>query len=950
MFSRLLCGPHTPCCSETVVAETERQVSVEVPADAFKWGAFSSRSNDSIEIGQDSQSLAQPVLPQSDMKILCIERNSDCDSTAPTQRSSTLETRTLSILKTPGVSAIEVFPKKLDKAKLQEFRDCLGRNGIDTSSWGAHGSKVLEHLFWETYIQRGCLITDGLKPAGLKRVTRIVKIKIVADIFGVEHMLQSRLQFMHDGQCIERKQVLVKRLCWTAESVSVPGKPSQYDAKYAEESTPHCEDWRQGVKSALNDRLGVPIAVQEQYLEEEMHSYDYRVEDECESSAFPGLVTMYCIHEVTLRVINSEAPPMHCLGLPGGQEFATTEGDFNLTMQQMAGDEKGLPLGTQLNIWTWVRCFSPCRKSSRKSTTASLTEAPTKTTSLGDQSVVKRVPIPDDTARTMAKIQALIAKSTANQMPNNQLCIAQNRRQTNWKVAKRMARSITDPKYSLKEFTNDLQAFPELDLYLLEEENAETTGSASGRTLGDEFQRTVGAFYAIYWLMRMKDDGKDGFSFGVDAEWTPINHDDRDRMFPAEKRLQFFQECSWVNFEQLLIDAGMFEKKGNALKVNEERVLTLLSLTAIHDIMKVHALLPKVQPQHAPYHGYKAGDTIGDHDHALSYLMDHYPELLPSFHGLSKKEKFSVAFTQCQLQFNQGWFVQAEAPPGAIFTKFRELLIREHKSKVEPRDIALYFVHWLTDLAGAEPTPLGGCEKFVTKFPLPVLNSFLRSFGYVEKIALKTETEVMEEYLKMRWEEHSPSLGRFPTGDDAIAKMRLACMAQVSSMKILAGFEELVLDDKEILSAEMARTGCLGQLYSSDLTPADVQTNPMGPALLIYYGPAFLQSLGSDNAAKRLSVLAEVYRAARELWPLKLAQVAQCVTVRIDTIKGLSTSDIFETMKGGNAWVMVKHNEVEAFVEHSSTAKLNKFIAKGQAVHVLDLSTAMGLITRSPSC
>ena len=28
----------------------------------------------------------------------------------------------------------------------------------------------------------------------------------------------------------------------------------------------------------------------------------------------------------------------------------------------------------------------------------------------------------------------------------------------------------------------------------------------------------------------------------------------------------------------------------------------------------------------------------------------------------------------------------------------------------------------LTDLAGAEPTPLGGCEKFVTKFPLNVLN------------------------------------------------------------------------------------------------------------------------------------------------------------------------------------------------------------------------------------
>merc|ERR1719181_570618 len=178
--------------------------------------------------------------------------------------------------------------------------------------------------------------------------------------------------------------------------------------------------------------------------------------------------------------------------------------------------------------------------------------------------------------------------------------------------------------------------------------------------------------------------------------------------------------------------------------------------------MKVTALLPAVQQAHGGYHGYKAGDTISDHDHALCYLMDHYPKLIPSFDGLSKDEKRSVNFTQCQLQFNQGWFVQGEAPPGAIFRKFKELLVREHKSKVTPKDIAMYFVHWITDLAGAEPTPLGGCEKFVIKFPLPVLNSFLKSFAYVHHLADKTETQVMEEYLKMRWGEHSPSLGPLP--------------------------------------------------------------------------------------------------------------------------------------------------------------------------------------------
>mmetsp|Transcript_162549 Transcript_162549/g.296772 ORF Transcript_162549/g.296772 Transcript_162549/m.296772 type:complete len:164 (+) Transcript_162549:3-494(+) len=162
-------------------------------------------------------------------------------------------------------------------------------------------------------------------------------------------------------------------------------------------------------------------------------------------------------------------------------------------------------------------------------------------------------------------------------------------------------------------------------------------------------------------------------------------------------------------------------------------------------------------------------------------------------------------------------------------------------------------------------------------------------------------------------------------------------MAQMSSMKILNGFEELPPQDKEVLSTEMARTGCMGQSFSANLTPKEVQAELMGPALLIYYGPAFLQGLGNDSPVKRLSVLAEIYRSARELWPLSITQVATTVIVRIDTIKSLSIQEIVDFLKKG-VWVLVKHNDVEAFVEHSSTKKLNKFISNGQALHVLDMS------------
>merc|ERR1712129_396550 len=111
---------------------------------------------------------------------------------------------------------------------------------------------------------------------------------------------------------------------------------------------------------------------------------------------------------------------------------------------------------------------------------------------------------------------------------------------------------------------------------------------------------------------------------------------------------------------------------------------------------------------------------------------------------------------------------------------------------------------------------------------------------------------------------------------------------------------------------------------------------PQGPAFLVYYGPAFLQNLGADRAARKLSVLAEVYRCARGLWPAAVSKVAVNVTVRIDMIKTMSTGEIQQATGGGDIWLLVKHNSSEAFVERSSRKKLNKMIAQSQQIQVLD--------------
>eukprot|EP00449_Zooxanthella_nutricula_P062065 CAMPEP_0198556546 /NCGR_PEP_ID=MMETSP1462-20131121/86962_1 /TAXON_ID=1333877 /ORGANISM="Brandtodinium nutriculum, Strain RCC3387" /LENGTH=56 /DNA_ID=CAMNT_0044287299 /DNA_START=43 /DNA_END=210 /DNA_ORIENTATION=- len=55
--------------------------------------------------------------------------------------------------------------------------------------------------------------------------------------------------------------------------------------------------------------------------------------------------------------------------------------------------------------------------------------------------------------------------------------------------------------------------------------------------------------------------------------------------------------------------------------------------------MKVDAYLPTVHPEHAPYKGCLANEVIRDHDVALSYVMEHYPALLPSYQGLAPAEQ-----------------------------------------------------------------------------------------------------------------------------------------------------------------------------------------------------------------------------------------------------------------------------------------------------------------------
>lgn len=249
-------------------------------------------------------------------------------------------------------------------------------------------------------------------------------------------------------------------------------------------------------------------------------------------------------------------------------------------------------------------------------------------------------------------------------------------------------------------------------------------------------------------------------------------------------------------------------------------------------------------------------------------------------------------------------------------------------------DVSFYFVHWLTDLAGAEPTPLRGSEKFVLRLPHPVLHSFVSSFSFVGSLVDDSETSVFESFLVAKWEESARVLGRAPRGRHAVALMRLIAQLQHLPLQqlALAAWPKLEAHDAEVLSREMALTGCAGQQYSRLHAGAPAATAPVaglpqvaalpprqgGPVFLLYHSPAFLRSSARSDVLAGLRMLADVYRQARSLWPFAEGGLSarEHVTIRIDQMKDRTPQHIEEGHLWGDGWLLVRHNEREGIVEH----------------------------------
>jgi len=479
------------------------------------------------------------------------------------------------------------------------------------------------------------------------------------------------------------------------------------------------------------------------------------------------------------------------------------------------------------------------------------------------------------------------------------------KQECNVEVVRSILQQLREDNYNAAQFIADcLAAFPELQLYGYSGQSDNPNGSrknvvlANGVTSAEEQQRTFGALLAIYWICRLDMDGKQGMAFGVDEDNncavreppevdSPVTEAPPwSKMDRSQRQVHFFSDFDWQLFIKLFEEAGILSVQDGRIELDtslDGRLMAMLSLTAYHDIMKDPQLCPTVRGD--AYEGFSPGEEIFDHDLALAYVLDRSPFLLPSYAIMTAEQQKSVRFTQSEMGFNAGWLVQAEGPPSAVLSKLKKAT---QKGAASRRDVAFYFVHWVTDLAGAEPTPYRGSEKFAVKFPPKVLQSLLSCFNIVDGLALHTETEVYEAYLEFRWQEHegatnasssttasydasvekagaSPSSRTTSSSSlDRTARLRLHCMAQHNSETLVAAFDSIPAEDQQTLSRELAESGLPGQHFS--------EWQPLGgPAVgtpfLLYYGPAWCQRAGQSHPELCLRVLAQVFRAARKAFP-----------------------------------------------------------------------------------
>jgi len=138
-----------------------------------------------------------------------------------------------------------------------------------------------------------------------------------------------------------------------------------------------------------------------------------------------------------------------------------------------------------------------------------------------------------------------------------------------------------------------------------------------------------------------------------------------------------------------------------------------------------------------------------------------------------------------------------------------------------------------------------------------------------------------------------------------------------AQLETMSAFDWLPQEKRSTIINEMSLTGCEGQQYEG------VNLPPTGPAFLVYYWPAVLRYCAQERSAgAALCFLAEVFRAARLLWPACLSDSGRSVTLLVGQLKELTPYAIAEGHSHGSCWVLVRQTRSSGVVEKWQISEL----------------------------
>eukprot|EP00756_Hemistasia_phaeocysticola_P014277 Hpha_TRINITY_DN15331_c3_g1::TRINITY_DN15331_c3_g1_i1::g.89171::m.89171 len=391
--------------------------------------------------------------------------------------------------------------------------------------------------------------------------------------------------------------------------------------------------------------------------------------------------------------------------------------------------------------------------------------------------------------------------------------------------------------------------------------------------------RALSVVSVVFCLVRHTIDGPNILRYGVDEQG-------RAKVAGQEVNLR---DEDVALLQRVFDEAGLSGGTTGAEITNQdELVASLIVLVVLKNALRNNMVYhPRVAPQHAPFLGVQAGGLLYDNQDALAYYLEKAPGTLLSASSLPEKELRLLQAVTGELSLNFGWVVQGEAPPGLMFSSWKEATKR-----LSPTHFRFYFAVWLAEMGGGDNAkwPWPGAVRF-RDLPEDLISTFHQSFEFVlSRLPKMTETEVAEAYLTFRWTHQAGTLPAEPPDFGRIAAMRLVLMVPKLAAACVRAFSSLPQDAQETLATELARTGIAGQHYSG----LGGASTTGGPALMIYYAPRFLQQAGTE-IGQALLILAELYQAGRALFGLNLDQQGTTATLRVDIIKDIPPNE-FRTM------------------------------------------------------